>query len=305
MASEGAPEMSDHQESLRALDHVVLPVAGLEEARARLNSLGFTVAAEARHPFGTENACVFFSDDTYLEPLAVASREECKAAAREDNVFVARDQAFRFRRGEGGSAIVVKSGDAAADHERYCEEGFSAGDMLYFERPLKLSDGAETMAGFRLAFAADLRSPDFFLFACQRVNALPADRGGLERHDNGVLGIAAIVLGEENPSDFQYILETVFRQREIEAHSFGIGLQSANARIEALTPAGLSGYYGICPNLRERGLIMAAIVFRVGDMGVTERLLADRGIAFVRHGARLVVSPVAGQGVSFVFEDIA
>jgi hypothetical protein len=29
------------------------------------------VAADARHPFGTENACVFFADGTYLEPLAL------------------------------------------------------------------------------------------------------------------------------------------------------------------------------------------------------------------------------------------
>lgn len=297
--------MSGHQEGLRALDHVVLPVGALDEARARLANLGFTVAADARHPFGTENACVFFSDDTYLEPLAVASREECEAAARAGNVFVARDQAFRFRRDEGASAIVVKSLDATADHERFGAAGFSAGDMLYFERPMKLPDGTETTAGFRLAFAGDLRAPDFFLFACQRVNALPASRGSLERHDNGVLGISAVVLGEENPSDFQYLLETVFGQREIEAHSFGISLQSANVRIEALTSAGLNGYYGIASSPRGRGLEAVAVAFRVGDIGVTERLLADRGIAFARHGARLVVPPAAGQGVSFVFEGIA
>ncbi len=85
----------------RALDHLVLPVIDLVTARQRLSRLGFTVAADARHPFGTENACVFFRDDTYLEPLAVGSREDCLAAVRAGNVFVARDQAFRFRRGEG------------------------------------------------------------------------------------------------------------------------------------------------------------------------------------------------------------
>ncbi|WP_234851909.1 VOC family protein, partial [Sinorhizobium meliloti] len=89
--------MSQSKRTARPLDHLVLPVADLARTRQRLAALGFTVADEARHPFGTANACVFFSDDTYLEPLAVASREECEAAALEGNAFVARDQAFRFR----------------------------------------------------------------------------------------------------------------------------------------------------------------------------------------------------------------
>ncbi|TIX38964.1 MAG: VOC family protein, partial [Mesorhizobium sp.] len=54
------------------LDHLVLPTASLDVARARLTLLGFTVAPTGIHPFGTENCCVFLTDGTYLEPLAVA-----------------------------------------------------------------------------------------------------------------------------------------------------------------------------------------------------------------------------------------
>ena len=55
----------------RALDHLVLPVPSLELARAHLDALGFTIAPQGTHPFGTINACVFFADGTFLEPLAV------------------------------------------------------------------------------------------------------------------------------------------------------------------------------------------------------------------------------------------
>ena len=51
------------------LDHLVLPTVNIAMARERLGRLGFTVAPDARHPFGTENACVFFADKTYLEGL--------------------------------------------------------------------------------------------------------------------------------------------------------------------------------------------------------------------------------------------
>ena len=290
----------------RGLDHLVLPVPSLEAARERMTALGFTVAPDARHPFGTENACVFFADDTYLEPLAIASREECEAAARAGNMFVARDQAFRFRNGaEGLSAIVVKTDDAEADHRRFVAEGFSGGPMLPFERMFKMADGSEVMGGFKLAFAADLRAPDFFLFACERVNPLPADRGALARHENGALGLSTVVLGEDNPSDFQYLLEEVFEQRAVEAHSFGLSLRSANVSIDVLTPAGLSGYFGLSGENCGRGLKGRLIVVKVADIGVTERLLAAKGIAFSRRGARLVVPHEAGQGVPFAFEEVS
>lgn len=289
----------------RGLDHLVLPVQSLEAARERLTTLGFTVAPDARHPFGTENACVFFADDTYLEPLAIASREDCEAAAKTGNVFVARDQAFRFRNGpEGLSAIVVKTDDAEADHRRFLGEGCSAGPLLHFERMFKMADGSEVLGGFKLAFAADLRAPDFFLFACERVNPLPADRGALARHANGALGLSTVVLGEDNPSDFQYLLEEVFEQRAVEAHSFGLSLQSANVTVEVLTPAGLSGYFGLDAEDCGRGLKGRLIVIKVADIGVTERLLAAKGIVFSRRGARLVVPHEAGQGVPFVFEEV-
>ncbi|GEO83261.1 MULTISPECIES: VOC family protein [Alphaproteobacteria] len=297
--------MTARPQGVGAIDHLVLPVTSLEATRDRLTGLGFTVAADARHPFGTENACVFFGDDTYLEPLAIASREECEAAAKAGNTFVARDQAFRFRNGqEGLSAIVMKTGDAEADHRRFVAAGFSGGPMLHFERAFKMADGSEVVGGFKLAFAADLRSPDFFLFACERVNPLPADRGTLARHENGALGLSTVVLCEENPSDFQYLLEGVFGQREVEAHSFGLMLQLANAKVEVLTPTGLSGYFGIDTKAGGRGLKGLLLVVKVANIGVTERLLAANGVAYSRHGARLVVPHEAGQGVPFVFEEV-
>lgn len=110
----------------RPVDHLVLPVVDLDTARQRLEALGFTVAPSAQHPFGTENACVFFSDNTYLEPLAIAQRETCETEARNGNVFVARDQAYRFRNGQDGfSALVMGTQDAGADHKEFVRSGIS------------------------------------------------------------------------------------------------------------------------------------------------------------------------------------
>ena len=294
--------MSLSKRTTRPLDHLVLPVDTLSQARRRLSNLGFTVAEDARHPFGTENACVFFADGTYLEPLAVASREECEAAALDGNAFVARDQAFRFRQGpQGLSAIVLGTEDAATDHMRFRARGISGGDMLEFSRPMRLPDGREGLGSFRLAFAADLRSPDFFLFSCQRVRALPTERSALEHHQNSVLGISEVVLSETNPTDFQYLLQEAVDEREVEAHSFGMDIETANAKISVLSAAGMEAFFGRPVRGTERGLRGRAVVFRVADIEVTRAHFARNDIEFSEMGGRLIVPEMPGQGVIFAF----
>ncbi|ACP25059.1 hypothetical protein NGR_c12780 [Sinorhizobium fredii NGR234] len=285
----------------RPLDHLVLPVAELGQARRRLADLGFTVAEDARHPFGTENACVFFPDNTYLEPLAIASREECEAAALAGNAFVARDHAFRFRQGpEGLSAIVLGTPDAATDHIRYRSCGISGGEMLEFSRPMRLPDGREGLRSFRLAFAADLRAPDFFLFSCQRIRALPVD-SALHKHENGVVGIAEVVLSEPNPTDFQYLLQEAVDEREVSAHSFGMDIQAGSAKLSVMNPAGMEAFYGRPVSATERGLRGRAVVFRVTDLEATRALFAQNDIEFAEMGGRLIVPEAPGQGVIFAF----
>jgi catechol 2,3-dioxygenase-like lactoylglutathione lyase family enzyme len=287
----------------RLLDHLVLPVTDLATARERYAQLGFTVAADALHPFGTENACVFFADETYLEPLGIAKREECEAAALAGNVFVARDQAYRFRRGHDGfSAIVLSSDDAAADHARFRKAGISAGEMLEFSRPMKLPDGSQATGSFRLAFAADLRSPDFFFFTCQRVAPLPSDRSALETHANGVVGLCEVVLSEPNPTDFQYILQEAVDEREVSAHSFGMDIETRNrVRISVLNQAGMSGFFDRRTPGHSRGLRGRAVVFKVADLSATEQLLTANAVSFTRKDNRLIVPEAPAQGVIFAF----
>ena len=56
-------------------------------ARTRLTALGFTVAPNGVHPFGTANCCVYLSDGTFLEPLAIDDAVQANATARAGNVF--------------------------------------------------------------------------------------------------------------------------------------------------------------------------------------------------------------------------
>ena len=288
------------------LDHLVLPTANIALARERLGRLGFTVAADARHPFGTENACVFFADETYLEPLGIASREECEASAHEGNVFTARDQAFRFRVGdEGFSAIVFGTEDASGDAKRFGAHAISAGHVLDFQRPMRMPDGSESTAGFRLAFAADLRSPDFFAFCCQRINPLPADRSALERHANCVHGISRVAVSAVTPDSFRGFFQQIARASKITDQSFGITIEAANAKIDVLTPEGMEAFYDLPVSSADPGLMARAILFTTRDLSVTAAHLAANGVTYTRKNNRILAKAAPGQGALFAFEEIA
>lgn len=290
----------------RAIDHLVLAVTDLVAARTRLSSLGFTVAPDARHPFGTENACVFLKDGTYLEPLAIGSETDSLATARAGNVFTARDRAFRFRHGqEGLEAVVFQTSDAEADHHAYESAGFSAGRMLDFSRPFRMPDGAESVASFRLAFAADLRSPDSYAFTCQRINTPAVDRSALMSHDNGVTGLAGVTLCEPHPHDFADFIGVVSRGGQPEQIGDNLEMPAGSASLSVVTHSEFEARFGRKYCGHARGLRGRAVSFHVASLEATTSLLRRNGVVHETIGKRLVVPEASGQGVLYSFEEQA
>lgn len=288
--------MSSQIPSTRPIDHLVLPTAGLDGARARLGALGFTVAPEGVHPFGTANACVYFGDGTFLEPLAVADPCACETAAAEGNVFVARDHAFRAVFGdEGMSALVLATADAAADHARFLEAERAAGAILSFARPFRDADGRSDVASFRLAFAAAPDTVPFF-FTCERVAAPAVDRSALERHANGVSGISAVEIVAADPA-MTAGLVALATGAEGRAQGAGVRFALPHADLIVRDPsAGETPAPGAA-------FAFGAVTFAVPDLAAVRSLLEGNGIAFEADRARLTVAAAAGQGATFVFEE--
>ncbi|WP_377298855.1 VOC family protein [Rhizobium sp. SGZ-381] len=292
----------------RLIDHLVLPVSSLVIARARLERLGFTVAPDAVHPFGTQNACVFLADGTYLEPLSVADPVKAAEAAAQGNEFTRRDRIFRDAVGEDGfSALVVSSQDAVADRARFAPAGIDGGDLLEFSRGARTADGRDVVASFRLAFA-ETASKAFFLFACERLNPLPADRAHLERHANAVLGLRGLLLVAERPKAVQAVLETIMDAAARPAER-GFRIEAQNGFVSVEQPRAVEVHLGSAAAYVAgttevaEPLQGAALIFATGDLAVTAQWLADKDVAFEKSGTRIVVAAAPGQGAAFVFEE--
>ena len=289
---------------VHGIDHVVLPVRDLAVARVRLNALGFTVAPDALHPFGTGNACVFFANRTYIEPLAVANRIEMEENARKGLVFLRRLIAYRFRCGpEGFSKLALTTEDADGDRARLDEAGYGGGPVFPFERKAIAADGAETTIGVRLAFALDERSPDMTLFCCQHIGTEGFWAPKNTTHDNGALGIAEVFAAEENPSDFQYDLEAVTGERGIHASSLGIHAELPKGAFSIVTPTAFRMIFGRDPQLSGRGPRLSAFVVNVADLDRVKALLTENGVAFEPRGSRIVVAPAPGLATVLAFQE--
>ncbi|MEZ5804647.1 MAG: VOC family protein [Rhizobiaceae bacterium] len=281
--------------SPRPLDHCVLPTADLDVARDRLTRLGFTVAPNGLHPFGTENCCVYFADGTFLEPLAVADQAKAEEAARQGNVFIARDRDWRSRHGEDGfTALVFASTDADDDHARFVRAGVSAGSQLSFSRPFVDASGKQDVASFKLAFAADQRAPDVYFFACERVNAPAVDRSALQRHANGVSRTKAIRLEAGAPRDFAALLSALTGSAGVETAS-GLRFPASNGDVLVERSADAAR--------PDAGLLLTGIVFRVTSLADVAALLTEGGVEHTMQQGRIIVPPAPGQGAQFIFEE--
>lgn len=288
--------------NLRVLDHVVLSVKSLSVARDRLEKLGFQVANNALHPFGTENACVYFSDETYLEPLAVRDIDTLQGAIDGGNNF-ARLFA-QFRNGgdlEGFPAVALKSGDVPADHRQFLEAGISGGGMLEFSRPLRRPDGSESVASFKLAFSVSPDNPDFYVFSCQRINVPSLASGALLDHANGVAGIREVILRRGSKVSGGTYLSAVFGHSS-KSGDFSV-FDMNGSKLRVMDDTEFENAFGVAADAKNEGLSGIAVVFAVGDARKAAKLFADAGVRHLVQEQRVVVPADSGQGAIFVFEE--
>src|SRR3954452_6180260 len=108
----------------RTLDHVVLCVSGLEQARKSYRALGFSLTPPATHPFGTRNSLVQLPGRNFLELLALDENGAIPPHEHPHRFsFGAHNRGFLRRRGEGMSMLALAGSDARADVEEFGSSG--------------------------------------------------------------------------------------------------------------------------------------------------------------------------------------
>jgi len=267
-------------------------------ARSRLTNLGFTVAADAVHPFGTGNCCVFFKNRTYLEPLTILDRNRADMAAAEGIAFVKRLKRFTERQGEGFAMVALKSKDADADLAAFAEAGAGGPPPFRFSRQARLPDGNEREAGFTLAFANFPTAPDAAFFVCQHLTEDVLYQPSYVEHPNGALGINAVIAVAENPVDFRAMLKVATDNSDLTIIDSGVNAEADGQSFLILTREGFRARYEIEPPNPRRGLLFAAFEMSVLDL---DRAGRYTGSPAKRHEDRIVVPAAPGLGAVVAF----
>ncbi|MEO0636973.1 MAG: VOC family protein [Pseudomonadota bacterium] len=294
----------------RSFDHVVLPVADLVVARQRYEALGFTVAPDGIHPFGTANCCIFLRRGGFLEPLALhdAARRDATLWSGDNAAFVDGHRRYVEAVGaEGFSHLVFRSLDARSDREHFQAQNIFCG-RTQFKRIAANDAGESQEVSFDLTFATDTRSPDAGFFTCQSLTPLGIDFSELRTHRNAVAGLSAVHTVALDPGSHGQFLEALTDQlASTTQHSlaFDLGPVQWPAHWTVQTPKALADYLGadaaIFRPLSE-GLQHMALSFASTDFNVTLEALAEADIPAQTLADRIVVPPGPGQGYWMVFE---
>ena len=289
---------------MRKLDHLVMPVRDLGAARLTYEKLGFRLTPPAEHPWGTCNSLIQI-DGAFLELLSVVDPSRMEEADVDAFSFGAFNRDF-LARYEGISMLVLDSLDAAADRKQFHDAGLTTYAPFSFERIARQPDGAELKVAFDLTFTTHPDLPDAAFFTCH--NRYPENfwKSEYQDHPNGALEIASVIMVADEPAQLHEFLEKFSGQRELRATSFGIECDTAQGRIDILTPVGFKAFYGdvIAVETLETSRFVATKIL-VDDISKVESLAQAGGIDVIRRSGMIIVPASAAHGSVLVFQQDA
>lgn len=288
---------------MRLIDHCVLVAENLPHARDRYRRMGFNVAPDGVHPFGTHNANMYFRDGPMIETLAIADPVRYAQAIEGGNTFVTNDAAFRRAHGDHGfSHVVATSTDADKDHTDFLARGVSGGAPVSFSREFEHPDGTLDTFSVKLAFATHPKATSGYFFVCEDVVAPKIDRSSLLDHENGALGATSVISCTSEPSTYGDFYRELFASSDDIVRERTVDCALPNGRVSIVTPEELSQEYDVGHRCAGEDLLHRGMIFGVRDLPRTEALFIRNRVPFKRHNGRLIALPASELGFFFGFE---
>jgi catechol 2,3-dioxygenase-like lactoylglutathione lyase family enzyme len=283
----------------RRIDHLVVAVQDLDQAGQVYQRLGFQVGARNRHPWGTENRIIQFSD-SFIELITVG--EGAAIAPHHASAFsfctFFKDY---LRDREGLAMLVLDSQDAKADAALFAEKGIGSFEPFHFERTGRRSDGSETKVAFTLAFASAEHSPKAGFFVCQQHYPENFWNPEFQRHDNQATRISSVTLSAPEPERLRAFLTAFTDVQPRSPDGDDLSFRLGESHIDVLTPDDAAEIYGsIEAELDQPSFVAFAV--RVEDIQRQARWLDAAEIPYQHIGSRLIVPASAAFCVAIAFE---
>lgn len=270
-------------------DHAVVVCGDLDAAAANWRALGFTLTPRGYHTLGSQNHCIMLARD-YLELLHVTAPSPSRQYYWDAQ-----------QRGDGCAAMSCKSRDAFATAARLRAAGYKTSDPIEFSRPVRLDDGSEHPATFRVT-ALD-EAPGARYFVCEHRTPELLWRPEWLAHANGATAIEAAYLvveaGQVGAAAAAYVEITAGKLIAADDRVARIAVDGAELVIS--TAAALAEVTGTL-QITAESTGYAAIRLRTSDLAKARTCWGTQSIATVDLGPQATLIPAASaNGVALIF----
>ncbi len=267
------------------IDHVMICVPDLQQGMEKYSKMGFNVHAGGVHPGkGTHNAIAFTQDD-YIELLAIRDLAEHQVSAGgADNSHTGLAQFIAA--GGGLRYIILQSDDLAAEVAAMRSRGVDVSDAM--------DRGRRTPAGKDLRWKAAVLGPRnplpiFFIEHLTPIEERRKSTPGAGDHPNAVFAIerAYIVTPDAEAAAAMYAKVLGVPQPPIQR---GMVIMS-DMVVFQLGPSGLGIVQPYAPGpgadaLERRGPGPFQVLFRTKSMGAAARWMQEHGMPPLERGIR-------------------
>jgi catechol 2,3-dioxygenase-like lactoylglutathione lyase family enzyme len=282
----------------RGLDHVVHAVRDLDAATELYRSLGFTVGARNRHPWGTHNHIVQLPD-FFIELLMFAEPEKLGNDGF-SRLFAAYNRDFAAKH-DGLSMLILESATAVFDAAEFAAAGVAVSSAMHFEREGKRPDGSPVKVGFSLAFAEDTGATDIHFATCQQHYPENFWNPAFQQHTNGVSAIKTVLLVAQEPDAHRKMLLGFAGADTAESNEGGYTIPLPRGNIEVMTPAAFRARTGVSAPDVSGSARLAALRFKVPALEKQAEILQQTSLVHERRRDDIVVGPAAAFGATLLF----
>ena len=283
---------------IAGIDHVVIAVRDLEQARAAWTRLGFTLTPRGRHrdaglDGGTANYCIMFGHD-YLELLGFVARDE----------EAARLQEFLARR-EGAMAVAfAPEGPLEALAAQLAALGLHPGEPRALGRQLELPEGS-VVPRFSLLSLPPEETPALDSFLCAHLTPDLVRRPAWLHHPNGAAGLRGIYVIVAETAPLLPAYDRLFGIHEVTTTDAVAAVRVGPHRLLFATPDDFATMHPgveLAADFPLPGI--AALELAVGSREATAECLRQRQVGFAEMpDGRLAVPADAANGTILFFAE--
>ena len=277
---------------IAGIDHLIVGVRDLEQARLGWSRLGFTLSPRGRHiGQGTANYCIMFATD-YVELLGIV----------DPNDFVQRLDMFLAQREGLMAAAFAPAAPLEELRAALLARQLHPSEPRPLGRRLELPEGA-VVPRFSLISLPAEETPGLDSFICAHLTPELMRRPGWLHHPNGVLGLGGIHVLVESTAALLEPYDRLFGIQQVTTTDAVVCVRVGRHRILFCTPDDFSTMYpklDIGTDFLLPGIV--SVEFEIGSRENTADYLTRRQVPFeeIPEGS-LVVPAREANGVMLFF----